>query len=80
MTSKPEDLLSNLLDSWIEKIDMIVHPERRKQTALALTSLLKYNSNVIYQRFGSILNVDVTVLLDILKDDNGHKYEYDIIP
>jgi hypothetical protein len=54
---------------------MIVHPERRKQTALALTSLLKYNSNVIYQRFGAILNVDLTVLLDILKDDNGHKYE-----
>ena len=55
---------------------MIVHPERRKQTALALTSLLRFNSNVIHERFGAIINVDVTVMYDILKDDSGGKYEY----
>lgn len=54
---------------------MIVHPEKRKLTALALTSLLRYKSNVVYERFGAILNVDVTVMLDILKEDNGVKYE-----
>jgi hypothetical protein len=63
------------LDSWIDKIDFIVHPEKRKLTALALTSLLRYKSNVIYERFGAILNVNVTVMLDILKEDNGVKYE-----
>ena len=54
---------------------MIVHPERRKQTALALTSLLRFNSNVIHERFGAIINVDVTVMYDIIKDDHGVKYE-----
>ena len=55
---------------------MIVHPEKRKLTALALASLLRYKSNVVYERFGAIINVNVTVLLDILKDENGVKYEY----
>ena len=68
--------MSKLFDSWIDKIDMIVHPEKRKLTALALASLLRYKSNVVYERFGAIINVNVTVLLDILKDENGVKYEY----
>lgn len=41
---KPEELLANLLDSWIDKIDMIVHPERRKLTALALISFFRFKS------------------------------------
>ena len=64
-----------MLDSWTEKIDMIVHPEKRKLTAMALTSLLKYKSNVIYERVNAILNVDVTVMLDIMKEDSNSKYE-----
>jgi hypothetical protein len=73
--SNPETLLGELLDSWIDKIDMIVHPERRKLTALALLSMLRFNSNVIFERFGAILNVCVTVMLDVLKEDNGVKYD-----
>ncbi len=69
-------MLSNILDSWIEKIDMIVHPEKRKLAALALTSLLKYKSHVIYQRLNAILNVDITVMLDIMKENDSVKYEY----
>lgn len=42
--SNPETSLGDLLDSWIDKIDMIVHPERRKLTALALLSIFRYNS------------------------------------
>ena len=42
--SGPEASLSDLLDSWIDKIDMIVHPERRKLTALALLSMFRFNS------------------------------------
>lgn len=71
----PESLFGDLLDSWIDKIDMIVHPERRKLTALALVSLLRFNSNVIFERFGAILNVCVTVMLDVLKEDNGVKFD-----
>ena len=41
---KPENSLGELLDSWIDRIDMIVHPERRKLTALALISMLRFNS------------------------------------
>ena len=42
--SGPEKTLGDLLDSWIDKIDMIVHPERRKLTALALISMFRFNS------------------------------------
>ncbi len=42
--SEPEKTLGDLLDSWIDKIDMIVHPERRKLTALALISMFRFNS------------------------------------
>ncbi len=42
--SGPEQTLGDLLDSWIDKIDMIVHPERRKLTALALISMFRFNS------------------------------------
>lgn len=73
--SQPENSLGELLDSWIDKIDMIVHPERRKLTALALISMLRFNSNVIYERFGAIINLCVTVMLDVLKEDNGVKYD-----
>lgn len=54
---------------------MIVHPERRKLTALALISMLRFNTGVIYERFAAIINVSVTVMLDVLKEDNGIKYE-----
>jgi hypothetical protein len=67
--------MGDLLDSWLDKIDMIVHPERRKLTALALISMLRFNTGVIYERFGAIINVSVTVMLDVLKEDNGVKYE-----
>lgn len=67
--------MGDLLDSWLDKIDMIVHPERRKLTALALISMLRFNTGVIYERFAAIINVSVTVMLDVLKEDNGIKYE-----
>jgi len=73
--SSPEKTLGDLLDSWIDKIDMIVHLERRKLTALALISMLRFNSSVIYDRFSAIINVCVTVMLDVLKEDNGVKYD-----
>ena len=31
--------------------------------------------SVIFERFGAILNVCVTVMLDVLKEDNGVKFE-----
>jgi hypothetical protein len=35
---------------------MIVHPERRKLTALALISMLKFNTGVVYERFGKAIH------------------------
>nr|XP_006813649.1 PREDICTED: importin-11-like [Saccoglossus kowalevskii] len=38
------ELLSSLIDMWVEKIDMITQTERRKLSAFALGSLLTVNS------------------------------------
>ena len=39
------------------------------------THISKIKKSVIYDRFSAIINVCVTVMLDVLKEDNGVKYE-----
>ena len=57
--------MGDLLDSWLDKIDMIVHPERRKLTALALISMLRFNTGVVYERFGKSIHCLIQIITQI---------------
>ncbi|KAH3830258.1 hypothetical protein DPMN_103499 [Dreissena polymorpha] len=61
------DLLSLLLTSWVEGIDNMTQPEKRKLSALALASLITANNSIVLEKFGSIISVCVQVLHDVCR-------------
>eukprot|EP00058_Branchiostoma_floridae_P024325 XP_002609815.1 hypothetical protein BRAFLDRAFT_114481 [Branchiostoma floridae] len=66
---QPGEVLGTLLDIWMERLDCISQPERRKLSALALASLLVSTEKVILERFCAIVNCCVEVLHDCCRED-----------
>ncbi|XP_041361999.1 importin-11-like isoform X2 [Gigantopelta aegis] len=67
-TSKSfNQLLSLLLDTWLDKIDSVTQPDRRKVIAMAVASLLTTNSSTMLERFPTIINLCVEVLHDVCR-------------
>ncbi|XP_050400869.1 importin-11 [Patella vulgata] len=67
-----QQLLRGILDTWVERIDSITQPERRKISALAMASLLSINHSIVVEKFNCIINLCVEVLHDVCqRDDNG---------
>uniref|UniRef100_A0A8C4NCP5 Importin-11 n=1 Tax=Eptatretus burgeri TaxID=7764 RepID=A0A8C4NCP5_EPTBU len=66
---KAEELLGKLIDVWVDKLDNITQPERRKLSALAVASLLPSQSSTMHDRFCSIVNICVEALHDIMMED-----------
>lgn len=62
-----DSLLRSFLTAWIETIDSMTQPERRKLSALAMASLITVNNNVVLQMFGSIISICVQVLHDVCR-------------
>ncbi|KAL5005534.1 hypothetical protein ScPMuIL_018990 [Solemya velum] len=60
-------ILGCLIDVWLDKIDGVTQPERRKLLALAVASVLTVNLSPIVERFGSIINLCVEVLHDVCR-------------
>ncbi|KAL4228026.1 Importin-11 [Mactra antiquata] len=65
--SESTALFKSLLTAWMETIDSMTQPERRKLSALALASLITVNNRVIFERFGSIMSICVQVLHDVCR-------------
>nr|KAG5694124.1 hypothetical protein BaRGS_005879 [Batillaria attramentaria] len=64
-------VLGQLLDVWLDRLDIITQPERRKICGLAFASLLTFNNSVITERFGGIISSTVQVLHDVCRGDEG---------
>ena len=71
--SNVQTMFDVLLDIWIDRLDNIVSPERRKLVGLAFASMITSDNTSIQQRFDSIISVCVEVLHDVcrLKDDDS---------
>ncbi|CAH3198970.1 unnamed protein product, partial [Porites evermanni] len=67
------DVLGQLLDVWLEKMDCMTRLERRKLTVLALITLLPLNvNNCVTDKFALIVDAAVDVLHEIHRvEDNG---------
>ncbi|ESO88153.1 hypothetical protein LOTGIDRAFT_219538 [Lottia gigantea] len=71
-----QTILQRLLDTYGDKIDSITQPERRKISALALSSLLSINHSIVGEKFSCIIHLCVEVLHDVCqKDDHGKNYD-----
>lgn len=70
------DVLGQLLDVWLDKMDCMTRLERRKLTVLALMTLLPLNANrkSVLDKFAVILDSAVDVLHEIhrVEDDGTH--------
>lgn len=62
-------LLGNLIEMWVDRMDNITQPERRKLSALALLSLLPSANLIIQDKFCGIINVCVEGLHDVMTED-----------
>ncbi|RDD46374.1 Importin-11 [Trichoplax sp. H2] len=63
-----EDIMKILFQIWTEKIDVILKPEHRKLSALALTSVLPLKHRAVCNSFSLILNLCVDVLHEVCPD------------
>nr|XP_006134494.1 importin-11 isoform X1 [Pelodiscus sinensis] len=64
-----DQLLGNMIEMWVDRMDNITQPERRKLSALALLSLLPSDNSVIQDKFCGIINVSVEGLHDVMTED-----------
>ncbi|NXA32364.1 IPO11 protein, partial [Eudromia elegans] len=64
-----DQLLGNMIEMWVDRMDNITQPERRKLSALALLSLLPSVNSVIQDKFCGIINISVEGLHDVMTED-----------
>ncbi|KAJ7335927.1 hypothetical protein JRQ81_013868 [Phrynocephalus forsythii] len=66
---EPYQLLGHMIEMWVDRMDNITQPERRKLSALALLSLLPSNNIIIQDKFCGIINISVEGLHDVMTED-----------
>ncbi|XP_074787652.1 importin-11 isoform X2 [Athene noctua] len=64
-----DQILGNVIEMWVDRMDNITQPERRKLSALALLSLLPSLNSVIQDKFCGIINISVEGLHDVMSED-----------
>ncbi|XP_057269549.1 importin-11 [Pezoporus wallicus] len=64
-----DQILGNMIEMWVDRMDNITQPERRKLSALALLSLLPSLNTVIQDKFCGIINISVEGLHDVMTED-----------
>ncbi|KAM6364377.1 importin-11-like [Pluvialis apricaria] len=64
-----DQILGNMIEMWVDWMDNITQPERRKLSALALLSLLPSLNSVIQEKFCAIINISVEGLHDVMSED-----------
>ncbi|KAM9590593.1 importin-11-like [Morphnus guianensis] len=64
-----DQILGNMIEMWVDRMDNITQPERRKLSALALLSLLPSLNSVIQEKFCGIINISVEGLHDVMTED-----------
>ncbi|NWQ77288.1 IPO11 protein, partial [Columbina picui] len=64
-----DQILGNVIEMWVDRMDNITQPERRKLSALALLSLLPSLNSVIQDKFCGIINISVEGLHDVMAED-----------
>ncbi|NWV89006.1 IPO11 protein, partial [Machaerirhynchus nigripectus] len=65
-----DQILGNMIEMWVDRMDNITQPERRKLSALALLSLLPSLNSVIQDKFCGIINISVEGLHDVMTEDS----------
>lgn len=65
-----DQLLGSLIEMWVDRMDSITQPERRKLSSLALLSLLPSDNGVIQDKFCGIINITVEALHDVMTEDS----------
>ncbi|XP_061527907.1 importin-11 isoform X3 [Phycodurus eques] len=64
-----DQLLGSVIEMWVDRMDNITQPERRKLSSLALLSLLPSDNSVIQDKFCGIVNICVESLHDVMTED-----------
>ncbi|KAM9329201.1 importin-11 [Gastrophryne carolinensis] len=62
-------ILGNMIEMWVDRMDNITQPERRKLSALAVISLLPSANSIIQDKFCAIINICVESLHDVMTED-----------
>jgi len=73
LSKQVTEVLSKLLDIWLEKMDCMTRLERRKLTVLSLVTLLPLNVNTkcVVDKFAIIVDAAVDVLHEIHRVEDG---------
>ncbi|KAF3851212.1 hypothetical protein F7725_012984 [Dissostichus mawsoni] len=69
-SQKMDELFGSVIEMWVDRMDNITQPERRKLSSLALLSLLPSDNSVIQDKFCGIINISVEALHDVMTEDS----------
>uniref|UniRef100_A0A4W4GK96 Importin-11 n=1 Tax=Electrophorus electricus TaxID=8005 RepID=A0A4W4GK96_ELEEL len=69
LNQEVDHLLGSMIEMWVDRMDNITQPERRKLSSLALLSLLPSDSSVVQDKFCGIINISVEALHDVMTED-----------
>ncbi|XP_060679699.1 importin-11 [Hemiscyllium ocellatum] len=69
LSQEMDQILGSIIEMWVDRMDNITQPERRKLSALALLSLLPSENSLIQDKFCGIINICVEALHDVLSED-----------
>uniref|UniRef100_A0A8C6VX51 Importin-11 n=1 Tax=Nothobranchius furzeri TaxID=105023 RepID=A0A8C6VX51_NOTFU len=64
-----DQLLGSVIEMWVDRMDNITQPERRKLSSLALLSLLPSDNSVIQDKFCGIISISLEALHDVMTED-----------
>ncbi|XP_057689047.1 importin-11 [Corythoichthys intestinalis] len=64
-----DQLFGSVIEMWVDRLDNITQPERKKLSSLALLSLLPSDSSLIQDKFCGIINICVETLHDVMTED-----------
>ena len=60
------DVLGQLFETFTDKIDNVIYPERKKCVCLALCALWTCGQPIILEKFSGMLNLCVETLHDVI--------------
>ncbi|XP_793829.2 importin-11 isoform X2 [Strongylocentrotus purpuratus] len=72
----PDELLTTLIQTWVDRMDQLAAAERRKLTGLAFASLMTSSSRAVMERLPDMMYIIVEVLHDVCREENDKKLDY----
>ncbi|XP_041464920.1 importin-11-like [Lytechinus variegatus] len=72
----PDELLTTLIQTWVDCMDQLAIAERRKLTGLAFAALMTSSSRAVFERLPDTMYIIVEVLHDVCREESDQQIDF----